>query len=86
MGNDIQILLGRKELVHFLPWVKVTTYPWNMDNNNCVKYPGLTWQQGNENEISSFLQLTYWKHERLNTPTSQQNTWTPVLNFIEIYM
>ena len=22
----------------------------------------------------SELQLTYWKHERLNTPTSQQNT------------
>ena len=32
------------------------------------------------------LQLTDWKHERLNAPTSQQNTWTPVLNFIEIYM
>ena len=32
------------------------------------------------------LQLTDWKHERLNTPTSQENTWTPILNFIEIYM
>ena len=36
--------------------------------------------------LDDLLQLTDWKHERLNTPTSQQNTWTPVLNFIEIYM
>ena len=35
---------------------------------------------------SHTLQLTDWKQERLNTPTSQQNTWTPILNFIEIYM
>ena len=32
------------------------------------------------------LQLTDWKDERLNTPTSQENTWTPVPNLIEIYM
>ena len=46
------------------------------------------WEKGVMENISPVLalQLTYWKHERLNTPTSQQNTWTPVLNFIEIYM
>ena len=38
------------------------------------------------NNDLDLLQLTDWKHERLNTPTSHQNTWTPVLNFIEIYM
>ena len=51
-------------------------------------------QSGNESTfhlLSSWcyfhmLQLTDWKDERLNTPTSQQNTWTTVLNFIEIYM
>ena len=32
------------------------------------------------------LQLTKRKQEWLNTPTSQQNTWTPVPNFIEINM
>ena len=32
------------------------------------------------------LQLAEQKQERLNTPTSQQNTWTPVQNFTEIYM
>ena len=39
-----------------------------------------------ERIFMALLQLTDWKHERLNTPTSQQNTWTPVQNFIEIYM
>ena len=40
----------------------------------------------NTAHLSSKLQRTERKQERLNTPTSQQNTWTPIPNFIEIYM
>ena len=74
MNVEIEMVLGACELHRF--------------NRNYLQYKQLSDRQILTISVRSTtsLQLTERKQERLNTPTSQQNTWTPVPDFIEIHV